>query len=238
MYLLCVLGIIKWIRNADPHAGFIAAAFIGIIVSVPFVPPADAYGLRLYAASAIVLGLLPMLGLVFALDNLRLKALSQPMDSGADSRIPIWFSGVLLLLLLAGPLMVRGIDAASEIKAGSCQSKTSIVIRYDPGTSIRLIRERDLALDWMPVFHQSLFQRNAHGLPDNYLAEWFETIAQLQTIFYALDFQTNGPALVIIPTTMLPQPGTVMELCGEWADDPQLSLYSIFIANSARSISN
>jgi len=52
-------------------------------------------------------------------------------------------------------------------------------------------------------------------------------------LFYTLDYRSNQAALVIIPTTMLPEPESTIELCGEWETDPALEAFSIFVARSA-----
>ena len=130
-------------------------------------------------------------------------------------------------------------NIAPETITTSCESDAnSILILYDSGNSIQIIREKDFALDWMPVFHQGFFKLNVHSLPDNYLAEWLGTINNLTTLFYTLDIRTNRPALVIIPTLQLSRPGSFIELCGEWIKDPLLTPYGIFISNKAKLIAN
>jgi hypothetical protein len=239
LYLLSILGFAKWIRKADRYAGFVIVATLGMLISVPFVPPADAYGMRLYAASAIILGLLPTLGLTFIMENLHIDGLSRSVTDGEDSTTMIWYSGALASLLLMGPLLVRGIGYPLLFTRSSCQpEKSSILIRFDPGSSISIIREKSFALDWMPVFHQGLFKRNAHGLPDIYLAEWLETIEPPITLFYTLDYESNKSALVMIPPSLLPKDSATMELCGDWTSDPSLSPYGIFISDNAKVISN
>jgi hypothetical protein len=180
-----------------------------------------------------------MMGLIFVLENLRPQGFDRRIDTGMNMNITGWYSSLIVLVLLAGPLIVRGIRTPPKATAATCQpGADSIVISYDPGTSIQLIRQRDFALDWMPVFHQGFFKLNAHGLPDNYLAEWLGTINSLTTLFYTLDIRTNKAVLVIIPTSQLAKPGSFMELCGEWTKDPLLTPYNIFIADNAKAITN
>lgn len=237
LYLLCILGFAKWMRKADPYAGFIIAATLGIFISVPFVPPSDAYGMRLYAASAIILGLLPALGLTNVTEYLKINFLSRPYANGVDSTAVVWYSAALVLLLLVGPLLVRGTSYLPPFTRPSCQpEKSSILIRFDPGSFISVIPEKSLALDWVPVFHRGIFKRNAHSLPDMYLAEWLETVEPPVNLFYTLDYISNGSVLVLIPTPLVPQSSATMELCGEWINDPFLTQYSIFISDDSKAI--
>jgi hypothetical protein len=239
LYLLCLLGLAKRIRNADPHAGFIIAATLGILISVPFVPPSDAYGMRLYAASSIVIALLPALGLAFLLEYLKINDLNRLSDNGVDSKLMIWYSGALVFFLMIGPLMVRGTSNLSLSRGISCQpGKTVVLIQFDPGSFISIIRQNDFRLDWLPVFHKSLFKRNAHALPDPYLAEWLETIDPPATLFSTLDYHSNKSALVVISTSLLPKHAAKMQLCGEWTKDPSLMPYDIFVSEDAMVISD
>jgi hypothetical protein len=239
LYLLCLLGFAKGIKKDDPYAGFIIVATWGIFISVPFVPPSDAYGMRLYAASAIILGLLPALGLTIITENLKLQFFSKPIAHSVDSTALIWYSAALVSLLLVGPTLVRGTSYLPSLTSSSCQpGKSSIMIRFDPGSFITIIREKRVGLDWMPVFHRGLFKQNAHNLPDVHLAEWFETIEPPMNLFYTLDYVSNESALVIIPPSLLPQNGVPMELCGEWISNPLLTQYHIFISDDAEAISH
>lgn len=239
LYLLCLLGFIKWMRNiADPYMSFIVVATAGILISVPFVPPADSYGMRLYAASIIIFGLLSAMGLVFVLENLKIQALYKPAVRTIDSPLLLWFSGLLSLLLLAGPLLVKGTSYVSPMRATSCPAdRNSVVILFSPGSSVHVIREKDFALDWLPVFHKSIFKRNAHGLTDHHLVQWLETVKPSTTLLNTLDYQSNKAVLVTVPTSMLPEYGSAVELCGRWEKGPSLQNYDIFISEQAEIIS-
>lgn len=232
LFVLSLLGFIKWLqKSSDPYTSFIVAATAGILVSVPFVPPTDAYGMRLYAASIILFGLLAAMGWSFALEKLKVPA--HPVAPTENSRGFIGFSVLLTAMMLIGPFLVRG-TSQMPASAASCQpGMSSVLAHFDSGTSIRLIRERDPGLDWLPVFHFGFFRRNVHSVPDSRLANRLESIEPRSTLFYTLDYRSNQAALVVIPTTMLPEPESTIELCGEWETDPALEAFSIFVARSA-----
>jgi hypothetical protein len=232
IFVLCLLGLVKWLqKTSDPYTSFVVASTAGILFSVPFVPPTDAYGMRLYAASIILFGLLAAMGLSFALEKLRIPA--QTVAHVENSQGFIEFSVLLTSMMLIGPFLVRG-TSPMPASAASCQPEmSSVVAHLDSGTSIRLIRERDPGLDWLPVFHFGFFRRNVHSVPDSRLANRLESIEPRSTLFYTLDYRSNNAALVIIPTAALPEPGSPIELCGEWESDPALEVFSIFVARSA-----
>ena len=235
LYGLSVMGILKWARNIfNPYTSFIIVAVLGVLLSVPLVPPADSYGLRLYAASIMILGLLPSIGLVFLLESLNLHLLSKPSLPPTNLAHPGWLSALLMLLFVVGPFIVRGTSSLAQTTKTSCQpDMSSLLIRFHPGSYVSVVKEKESGLDWLPVFHQGLFKRNAHGLPDSSLVEWLENIAPLTSLLTTLDYQSNKAALVSLPTALLPDREVIMELCGRWETDPALQNYNIFDSKEA-----
>ncbi len=235
LYILCMLGLSRGLQKKDPYARFVIMAAIGVFLSAPFVPPSDSYGMRLYAAVIMIPGLLPALGSMVIVELLKARVLQNAASEPSDSNVIIWYGGILTIIVALGPLAAGGINRAQAPSITSCPPGTdAIAIIVDRGNSINIIREKELRLDWMPFFHQSLFKRNAHSLPDNYLAEWLETVNPPATLFVTLDYRSNNAAFVIIPTPSLQQPGYMTELCGAWIDDPKLTPYFIFISHDLK----
>jgi hypothetical protein len=237
LYGLSVLGLIKWIRKpGDPYASLITVSAVGIFISVPLVPPTDAYGMRLYAASSIVFGLLPAIGLCFVLDQLKIKV--KPVVQETSSQEMIWYSVLLVLLILVGPFLVSGTSRISQKPATTCgPGMDSILAFFDAGTSIGLLKEKDPGMDWLPVFHYGHFKRNVHNLPDGHLVSRLENIDPHASLFYTLDYHSHREALIIVPTSMLPPVRSIVVICGQWEDDPALKAYSIFDAKSITALS-
>jgi hypothetical protein len=209
-------------------------AAIGVLTSVPFVPPTDAYRVRLYAASIMVFGMLPAMGVALIVGRLKLKILSPINPEIQENNITAVFSAMLILMILSGPLIVKATNQQTPPFEFSCPADSDrILIQFDPGTSINIMREKDLFLDWMPNFHQGLFSRNAHDLADNNLIHYFETIRPGTSIVSTLDLISNEAALITIQTYLLPQPGTYLGVCGHWAAEPGLKKYNVFFADEA-----
>jgi len=228
--LLCVLGVIKWVQDiSNPYSSFIFVTTTGVFLSVPFVPPADAYGIRLYAAAIIIIGIVPALGLAFALEKIKINFITSPVTDSTSTQAIIWLSTGLVFLIVTGPFMVKGTDHAFPSTPTACQpDEDSIIVQFDPGSFIQVIGMKEAMLDWMPVFHIGLFKRNAHSLPDAALAERLEIIEIPATLFYALDYKSNSPALVIAQTASLPMPGATVEICGQWEKELVFKNYFLF----------
>jgi hypothetical protein len=73
----------------------------------PFLPPTDAYKMRPYAASMIIFGLLPAMGLLFGMETLKLRFLHKPEAEDAKESSTIAFTSLLVLVMIIGSLMVK-----------------------------------------------------------------------------------------------------------------------------------
>jgi hypothetical protein len=232
IYALCLLGFLKWLlKPSDPYSGLVGVAVLGILASVPFVPPTDAYRVRLYAASIVIFGLLPAMGLSLITSRVKFKLLSQPNLKLQETNVTALCSALLVIMVLGGTLMTKAASQPPQTFEISCPSDNDkIAIRFDAGTSINIMREKDLFLDWMPNFHKGLFNRNIHSLADIQLINYLESLAPYTSLFSSLDYLSNRQALIVIPTDLLPPPGTNIGICGHWETDPSLKKYDVFLA--------
>jgi hypothetical protein len=237
MYLLCLTGIYAWLQDRnDPIKSLIIAAFFGVFISVPFLPPTDAYRMRPYAASIIVLAALPALGLSFLLKRINFRPFATQAEAITDSFYsPLISSAILIVVSVTGPVALRYTSTPPQLQARACEITDSefILTQFDKNTYFNIKREGLLFLDWMPDFHIGQFRRNAHGLTNINLIEWAESIEPSTTIFLTLDFHRNLKALVAFKTTELPIAGKHYQYCGFFETDPQLNSYRIFYPNEA-----
>lgn len=234
IYVLSALGIVKWVQKpGDLHNGLAVFAAIGVLVSVPFVPPTDGYRVRLYAATIIAFGLLPCMGIVLIVNYLKthLNIFSEPDSNLQETNETIVYSGLLISIILLAPILIKLTSQPPQIMSFSCPSGMSkVMARFDNGTSINITRENVFALDWAPTFHQGLFKRNIHGLADNNLMDYFGTREPPFSIFYSLDYLSNEEALIVVPTNLLPAPNSYIGVCGHWEENPDIKAYNIFNA--------
>jgi hypothetical protein len=230
----CVLGLIRWFRKpSDPLTSLVYVSVLGILISVPFLPPTDAYRMRPYAASIIVFGLLPALGLLFGMEILKLAPTKRPDHETAKPRALVVFTTLLVSVALLGPLMVKSLGQPPRFAQVSCASGLDMIsVRFDSGTHFNILRERQPGLDWLPNFHIGRFRQNAHSLPDPNMIIWAEDLDPLTSVFYTLDYRSSQKVLVVAPAVLLPSPNSLWQVCGEWEDDPTLEPYNIFNVRS------
>ena len=236
LYLLCVLGLLKWFcKPKDVLVSLVVIAALGVLLSVPFVPPTDVQRMRPYAASMMILGLMPGMGLVFILENLKTGFFCKPVPGYPGRGMTTWFSLLLVGVILIGPLIIKGIVRPPKFGSVSCEPGTELVItRFDPGTFFNVIPKEVIKPDKMPDFHVSRFKRNAHSLPDGRLVRWALRIIPPKSFFYGLDYQSNEKVLITAPGDMLPEPGEVLAVCGTFDKDQRVEKYRIFYARSVK----
>lgn len=234
MYLLSLLGIIKWTRKRDDaYTALAIAGGLGVLASVPFVPPTDAYRVRLYAATIPFFGLLPAMGIAFLREQLtsRLFLHDEKVSSSSSSTVVI--SSLLVISMLVAPFMLRSTGRYPVLENITCpEGLDDIAIRFEKGTFINVHRENIVFMDWMPNFHASVFRNNTHDLADQNLTNKLKELNPPFTLFYALDFLSNQQALVSIPTRLLPASENLLFLCGFWENDPEIAVYNLFQAKS------
>lgn len=233
--LLCLFSLITWFRKlSDPYLSLIGFLVIGLFLSIPFLPPTDAFRVRAYAASIVLLGLLPAMGIHFISRRLNISFLWKTYKSNSNETSLQWFSMLFLGAILIGPFMLNGVESPPTLELPKCPNEmTSLIIRYDVGTMIHLVPQRTITLDWAPTYKVGNFRRNLHDFPNFPFAEWASHIKPGQSLFYALDFRTQKKALVIVNSDFLPKPPALLEVCGLWNTDPDISNFKIFNVSSA-----
>ncbi|HLO32245.1 MAG TPA: hypothetical protein VK249_24055 [Anaerolineales bacterium] len=230
IFILCGLGLLRWFRKIDdPLTSLMGISVLGVLTSVPFLPPTDAFRMRPYAASMVIFGLLPALGLLSGMKTLKLRSTPPFGSQPSGSSMIVLFTTALILATTVGPLIVKSSGRTPQFEQVNCAPGLNLVsVHFERGTSFNLLRQNQPGLDWMPDFHIGRFKRNAHSLPDPYIIAWAESLAPLTSVFYALDYRSSEKILMVTPTRLLPQPGSFWQACGEWEADPNLELHNIF----------
>lgn len=232
MYLLNGLGIYKWLKDrSNPYASLAMLAALGVLASVPFVPPTDAYRVRLYAATIPFFALLPGMGLSLLVGLIPTRIFKPQSDPALVEYPSASISIALIAVLIAAPILIKTNGRLPSPPEADCPSGLdSFFTRFDSGTAINLHRENEFFTDWMPDFHISLFRRNIHSLPDSYLISAMSSVNPENTLLYALDLENNREAIAVLPTDQLPEPGSLIQLCGYW-DEPPGTPYIFFHAD-------
>jgi hypothetical protein len=139
---LAILGLLIYsvfltIRHIrQPLPAFILAGFIGIVLSIPFLPPVDG-GRRFYAST------MPFFyaAVVYAIGAVRKGRIESQITPLKTSQLLIRFSaGVLLFLTIVFPPLLIWRVEPSDISVPTCSSgQIPFVIKIDPASYVDLI---------------------------------------------------------------------------------------------------
>ena len=221
MYALNILGIYSWFKKREnAYASLALLTALGVLASVPFVPPTDAYRVRLYAATIPFFVILPGLGLSFLLRISPIQSF-KTISVSSNERYPLTFiSLALTALMIVPPVLIKTNGKLPAMPEAACPAGTeSFFTHYDKGISFNLHRENKAFIDNMPDFHISVFRKNIHSLPDSRLISAMSSIDPENTLFYALNLMDNLEAIVVAPTEQLPEGNSMILLCGYFGDN-------------------
>jgi hypothetical protein len=230
----CAVGALK--GTAKSQYAMLLAGALGMLLSVAFVPPGDAYGMRLYAATMPLAALLPAIGVDWISAFLMCRApagrfskIFTPTAPGVDLALSSAFLVLLIAASLVSPLLIRALARAEPAPAVSCPpGQTPAVVDFAPGTWVRVIREDVVQLDWLPEFHAGRFRWNIHGLPDGELVEELDHISIPALLFTAVDRLSNRSLLLIADGYLLPAPPARLALCGTLSQSTAGARYGLF----------
>ncbi len=238
LFLLCALGFVRWARKPDDTLnGLVCVAAVGVFISVPFLPPTDAYRMRPYATSMIVFGLLPAMGLRFGMEILKVHLGEKESADNAHLPSLAFLATLLVFSSTLGPVLIKNFGRLPQFQQVSCENNMDLIsMRFDPGTYFNVVRQKAPGLDWMPDFHIGRFKSNSHSMADPGMIGWIDSVRPGTSIFYTLDFQSMKNVLVVVPTDQLPVGGTLWQVCGERETNPDLTKYNIFYVQTAAKV--
>lgn len=128
---LLMLAIIRSIRKIKvPINALLLASFIGILLSIPFLPPIDG-GRRFYAST------MPFFFAFMVLAMAPRKRNSQTPEASFSLVSPL--AGLLLLMTVVMPLFIFYLSPEREITEPSCPAdQVPYAVRVDPGSYIQI----------------------------------------------------------------------------------------------------
>jgi hypothetical protein len=236
LYALSLVGLAGCVlRRREAHSSLLLVSAAAVLLSVPFVPPGDSYGMRLYAACMPVIAIVPSLGLSLLLEKIlaRFPWLNHrpDLDRRSLAAAPLALFSIFLVLLVAlSPVAVKlFFSRPVTVQARACPAGLeTLTVRLDPGSYVNVYPENRFFLDRLPDFHRGRFLKGVHGLPDNELARYFDQIAAPKTFYKALDLSEFREAFLILDPALLPSRQGLFRVCGQWDPTPNFNTYHLF----------
>jgi len=221
--------VFAWKRREQPLMMLTLSITLGLLLSVPFVPPRNTSQLRAYAAAIPILGMLPGLGLSFLLEKLSFAQLRKQPAELFIGRFDLALTVILLLGMIIAPFTLPVFVKPLEYPKITCPTgMETISVFLGRGSSVTIMPGSSFFLDWLPYFHQERFRRLLHGMSQMDFVEEMENIETPATLFRALDLRSKQSAFVISPASLLPPEGGLLTLCGHWRESAAGRRYGLF----------
>ena len=217
LYGLSLAGLLWCVRERrEPHSSLLLYYLLGILLSVPLIPPRDAAVMRVYAAAIPALAVLPavgadILGRKFAREGC--NGIVMPSENTM-----LAFGMALAALLVTGPLFVRLMAHEQAPAAGRCAAgERSMVVDLSRGSYIRVLADASLSHTWMPDIRLSDFAESARS----YRFWDMSPLAEVQTpalVANVVDLESGTPFWLVLEAGLYRgRQRITMEVCGDWS---------------------
>jgi len=212
------------------------AAWAGILLSVPFVPPWDADNMRAYAATLPFVVALPVMGMCYGREG---KAKWSAGDhGGASFRLTdvVAFSGILIALLIAGPLTglaggaARWPEGQEPSCAAGCKNRQIRLVLLDPRNAIHLVDSREVRDTGLTGNYVSVRDLRERKHIKDYPDVWhmWRGLSKLPggtTLTLAFDIRGGNTVYIQSDSTTFPRSRGVVALCGEVIRSPWIDWF-------------
>jgi hypothetical protein len=245
-YLSSALGLgLALRRHRQPWSALLLAATLGLLGSIPFVPPIDA-GLRAYAATAPILAILVGVGAAAALQWVRHLggAAGVPGPASTDvaaSEGPAWSGEIVGLALaavvFAGPLWVFYTSRPPRVEDAACPNGTvSAHVRVSEGSILRIVGDVPDVDDTRIVVPEIRERdvRQTAGMVE--LRNDVNRFTAGHTMANVYDLKTGRFVWLVAPTALLPPSPGILRICGRESTDPLSRQYAVFYADSVQAL--
>ncbi|HEX7555070.1 MAG TPA: hypothetical protein VF338_00495, partial [Leptolinea sp.] len=238
MAILSLGGLIYAVINyKKPVVSMVLAGVLGIILSVPFVPPLDAE-IRTHAAGIPWFISLGMFGIIGIQSIWKKSFLQLPSDVTFPS-----FSGELwsmaacfVILVFVAPLLVHGFVLPREIPTmNSCQQdEVRVVTVISKGSYINVLSDAALEKSMVPNVRYTDFNKSMHDSPMFRMALKMFPVGAGSSFFTGYNWSDRQFEDILGPTELFEKNQGWVELCG-WRE-VDATEYGFFHAETARQL--
>jgi len=214
---LSISGIIWLIINRySPDNKLLLWGYLGMFLSIPFLPPRDAGIMRVYAASMPFLLVLPGFGLRWFISDPQSKKIKKEVFHlpGSES-IFIGFS--LIGLTLLGPLTIQQLGNSQETSTISCdEEQNGAIITLRKDSYLYIIADKNLDSTYLPQIRQGDFRLRLQQFPHAEILLDLQKLSPPILIMNAFDLHSGNLLWVIIDPEARDTIDTPILVCGYW----------------------
>jgi len=173
---LLLIGLARTFRHREqPENLLLLAGFLGVLFSIPFLPPIDG-GSRFYAGS--VPFLFALLGA--ALPAARLRQTEESAQAGSDlwlKQSAGWLSAGMLVMTVLLPLGILAFSTSSAVNAVSCaDDQLAFTTRIEDGAFVDILPDESGACAGTPTLCRTRFTSNGMDQAND---DFYRLLAQM-----------------------------------------------------------
>ena len=232
LQVLTVIGLIQSIRKRKSVMGSLSLMLLlGILLSVPFVPPWDART-RPYAATIPFFALYPALGLFYTAKRLEWRQIFTAPRMPNYSQLTVIFGLGLISLIVFGTITLKLTSQAPQIVEKICPvGLQSVSFRKVEGSSINILADEELKNSYTPNFRLSDFRNMLQEYKNRYshhaqipelIDELTEKVTANTSILRRINLKTGQTIWLVTKTSKIPPSEGVVSLCGKPSSNPAL----------------
>jgi hypothetical protein len=228
LYTLCIISIILLLRSHRSSPSLILlAVLIGVLLSVPLVPPQDESDMRPYAVVVPMLNVLPALALQWAFSRIagKTKLLYFPIEETLRGnrllpvmRFPGVYSGIVLVTLLVVPIFLFKFPVTSTELTYTCpEGEKPFVWHHRPNNATHILADVEQnSRNWLTLLQA---ERLKHDLLYKGIL-LFDEFNKEVSFSQSVNYLDNRSAWLVGDAGMYKSGAGFYGGCGEYVDDP------------------
>lgn len=240
-YLLSLLGLLVCLKPPTPFHSMVLTAYLGVVASIPFVPPwmdGVPASLRIYAATLPLTSLLAAVGITVVLP----RRLALPRLA---NRSPLLWSVAIALILLTttGAIAAQTVYPTPSLPPAPCDGTS---IRFHPRSVVNVVANQAMPHTQLPQIRVADWQRQVEQVRrslaqrQSILTDQIRTLATVtpgQTVIQALALKDQTPRWIVVETGALPTHAAIVTFCGQQQNEV-LFAQSVYLLPKGESAAN
>jgi len=242
LYLVSLWGCAYCYRHRQlGHNSLMLAFVMGILLSVPFIAPMDADGMRAYAVTIPAAAVLAALGAGRAMRLIGTVMKLPPRSHGTgptgSSQPVIIFGVVLTLFVLVGPVATRMVSSTAALPRS--RAAETLCVRIYDGARLVLVEDSSASRSRIPFIRLSDFRKGLEKFELLYpgCAQALYGLKSKTVIVSGLEVVRGTLVWLIADSSKIPDRGGIVRVRRHRPSDRVLRRYGFYYADDIRKIS-
>jgi hypothetical protein len=228
---LTVIGVWRLVKNRhQPFSRMMLFVLAGILLSVPFAPPSDD-AIRAMTATTSYLALLA--GSAFIHFQVDTSSENPSVSLSGSDRYAIYFSGLLILITIAGWVFLRGALQVPAQRAACNPDEQPITMTITGTSYINIVKNNQQDMSFLPNIRKADSLKNLSSFPTRDIWNILRKMTPDQTLIFGLNFAgeqpDSKPIWLVVPTSSVQNFNGPNTFCATKAKLPRLENGDFFV---------